>query len=194
MICSKCGKQIDDDSIFCEFCGNKINTAEEKQDFKQTSQMVYNTDEKRKMILIVARICLAVALASLFAAFYEESLMAMSIEISGIEFITAYSSGIVGEVLEEYGCNFYLLIAAVFAVIALIISFSWNAIPPALPGIGALFALLFRLTFYNVYGSDSSESYLDKYTLMEFQFGFWMFLIMLIAACVFAVWYEMEGK
>ena len=27
MYCSNCGKQIDDDSVFCEFCGTKVDPA-----------------------------------------------------------------------------------------------------------------------------------------------------------------------
>ena len=29
MFCSKCGKEISKDSVFCEFCGNKIETLSE---------------------------------------------------------------------------------------------------------------------------------------------------------------------
>jgi len=34
MYCNKCGKQIDEDSIFCQFCGN--NTADERSEHKSS--------------------------------------------------------------------------------------------------------------------------------------------------------------
>ena len=58
MFCSKCGKEIPDNSSFCQFCGNKIEFVEQKEDnheFKQTAPSVEfgeYTDARRKAVTL----------------------------------------------------------------------------------------------------------------------------------------------
>lgn len=47
MYCKKCGKKIDDDSIYCASCGNKINTTKNKQKSSSMSNEEKTTEEDK---------------------------------------------------------------------------------------------------------------------------------------------------
>ena len=42
MICPKCGKQIEDDAVFCTYCGNKMARVQEEEKPVKPKNIVYS--------------------------------------------------------------------------------------------------------------------------------------------------------
>lgn len=62
MYCSKCGIELDEESLFCNQCGNKVvsdNAIEEEKTLEKESQSTNGDKEILKPIIIIAIICIA---------------------------------------------------------------------------------------------------------------------------------------
>ena len=49
MLCQKCGKEIDNDSEFCSYCGHEVDALEIPEEFKTTNNFRYIL----KMLLVI---------------------------------------------------------------------------------------------------------------------------------------------
>ena len=53
MICNKCGKTINDDSVFCEYCGNKIEIKKRgKKERRRILQILRRADIRWNAVLL----------------------------------------------------------------------------------------------------------------------------------------------
>lgn len=68
MFCPKCGKQIDDDSIFCLYCGAKIVKHNEKVEIKNNTNNLEKTENKHTVWKIFAVFAMLFALIAIIVA------------------------------------------------------------------------------------------------------------------------------
>lgn len=61
MICSKCGKQIEDDAVFCTYCGNKVAEVQEEEKLVNSKNIV-----KRTKVFAIVGLLLIVVLTCAF--------------------------------------------------------------------------------------------------------------------------------
>ena len=116
MFCRSCGKEIDDDSEFCEYCGTKVNKETNDNDnTKVNTNPNINNDFLVKLPLILAMISIVLAIVEvLFTP------MLMGYDSIIISALVAVIGGIIGIYLMEK-LNEPLVAAIDFIAVAMVI-------------------------------------------------------------------------
>ena len=212
MFCPKCGKEISDDSRFCEACGTPIQqaapapqpTAPQPAAVPAAAPASGGILAHIKTIGISAKVAVILALVAFFMPFvtiscnYEDKEEDI-VTYSAMDMITmdSYDASDAESVYssakedEEFGGKFNLWITGAFAAgVASIVLVLRNkkTVPVVLDGVGALLVILTGASFDSFYGLDDLN-----YIESHLQSGFYFMLLMFLAAGVLQYLYEKHG-
>lgn len=135
----------------------------------------------------IIKIVIIAVIVSFFFPFVLVSCSGDSVEATGIELMTTISFKEDLD-LDDYGPNYYLILAFLFTVVAL--AFAKNEEKSNLKktgicsGLAAVFLLLFRVQFMNFY--TELRDY-EEYVTVEYQWGYSLALFLSIGSAVFAM-------
>lgn len=216
MFCPKCGKEISDDSRFCEICGTPIQqaapapqpiapgTAPQPAAVPAAAPASSGILAHIKTIGISAKVAVILALVAFFMPFVtiscnyndkEEDIVTYSamdmITMDSYDASDAESAYSSAQEDKEFGGKFNLWITGAFAAgVASIVLVLRNkkTVPVVLDGVGALLVILTGASFDSFYGLDELN-----YIESHLQCGFYFMLLMFLAAGVLQYLYEKHG-
>lgn len=216
MFCPKCGKEISDDSRFCEICGTPIQqdapapqptapgTAPQPAAVPAAAPASGGILAHIKTIGISAKVAVILALVAFFMPFVtiscnyndkEEDIVTYSamdmITMDSYDASDAESAYGTAQKGEKFGGKFNLWITGAFAAgVASIVLVLRNkkTVPVVLDGVGALLVILTGASFDSFYGLDELN-----YIESHLQSGFYFMLLMFLAAGVLQYLYEKHG-
>lgn len=214
MFCPKCGKEISDDSRFCEGCGTPIQQAAPAPQPTAPQPAAVPVPAAApasggilahiKTIGISAKVAVILALVAFFMPFVtiscnyndkEEDIVTYSamdmITMDSYDASDAESAYSSAQEDEEFGGKFNLWITGAFAAgVASIVLVLRNkkTVPVVLDGVGALLVILTGASFDSFYGLDELN-----YIESHLQSGFYFMLLMFLAAGVLQYLYEKHG-